>query len=127
MEKENKYRPKLEQLALNLYETRKEKRAAEKEDKDLGEEIKGMMAKAGIKQYNGKNIEVKLSLSVNQQVDVKKLLKHISLNELLEAGLLSISNKQLQEYLKEKKLDLKPADYLGGGKPYGSLDLTLKG
>lgn len=127
MEKENRYRSKLEQLAITLYKTRKEKREAEKEDKDLSEEVKEMMVKAGIKQYNGKSIEVKISLSVNQQVDIKKLLKHISLDELLKAGLLSISNKQLQEYLKERGYDLKPTDYLGAGKPYDSLDLTLKG
>lgn len=122
---ERTYRPKLETLALQLYKARESKRDAEE---DLTPQIKDILDEAGITKYDGKKVTIKLITPVQQEVNIKKLSKYVSLKILDKNNLLAISSiEKLEEFLKEKGVTLKPRDYLKKGKPYERLDIYLKG
>ena len=125
-EEERRYRPKLEALAIELYDVRRDKREAEKEDGELSNKVKALMDKAGIKRYDGKNVYLEILLKVIQQVDVSKLAKYMPLEELAKEGLLSVDTGILEAYLKTKGKDIKPSAYLKKGKPYESVKITRK-
>lgn len=126
MEKDIRYRPKLEALSIQLYGLRKEKKDIETDDKDLAGKIKDIMEKAGITKYFGKKIEVEVAFSVQQKVNVQKLSQYISLEKMFESGLLAVNNEALEKYIKENKLQIKPSAYLDKGKPYESVKMDMK-
>lgn len=121
---ERKYRPRLEALALELYKARENKRDSEE---DLSPKIKDFLEKAGITKYDGKKVIVNLVIPVQQEADIRKLSRHIHLDELYENNLLSVTSiEKLEKFLKKKGKILKPKDYLKKGKPYERLDIYLK-
>lgn len=126
--KERIYRPKLEELALQLYKIRREKKELEEEDEeDLSPKIKDILENAGITKYDGKNVIVNLGIPVKQEVNIKKLSKYVSLKILYKNNLLAISStEKLESFLKKEGKTLKPKDYLKKGKPYERLDIYLK-
>lgn len=118
------YRPKLEELALQLYKTRGNQRDAEEQ---IAPQIKDILEDVGITKYDGKKVDVKLVICVKQEVNLKKLSKYVTLDTLYENNLLSINSiEKLEKFMKEQDITLSLKDYLKKGKPYEQLNIDLK-
>lgn len=123
--KEIAYRPKLEELALQLYKAREKKRDAEEE---LAPQIKDILNVAGITKYDGKKVTINLVTPVQQEVNLKKLSGYISLQKLYQNDLLTINSlEKLNSFIRKKGIKIEPKGYLKKGKPYERLDVYLKG
>lgn len=85
---ERTYRPKLETLALQLYKARETKRDAEE---DITPQIKDMLDRARITKYDGKKVIVNLVTPIQQEANLKKLLKKVPLQTLYKNNLLAIN------------------------------------